>query len=268
MLKKLAMATAILALTVVLLEVIGSRHNRLQPEDPDQSQIVAREDRPKTEEVEITIKKIVEPPPQPPPRAVQPRPEKPKAVEPISPPALAGRTFTPSALDYLKGDRLLEGGFPRLHATYERLGFPAYRDAVLALGGEFFVWDGSENQPIAHLDTRTGATSEASIPSDLSRWPRDVTMHLEPARERSKEEFGERASHVVLLPPTRLDAALLSGLNHLLEQNDVDPASVSGFFGAYELRGRRLYCVVLSTSFKDGTERPVSFSIDLGGAFL
>ncbi len=83
-----------------------------------------------------------------------------------------------------------------------------------------------------------------------------------------RAELGERASHVVLLPPARLDAALLSGLDHLLRKNGIDPGRVSGFYGAYELRGRRLHCTVLSTTFKDGSERPVSFSIDLGGAFL
>ena len=262
----LLMTCLVLVLTAVVLEAIssshGSRSHQKQPQDQSA-------DEPEAHEVKITIRKPVKLEPALPPVPPQ-RDERAVAQAPLPPP-LESSPFTPSALDYVKGARLLEtseGSFPQIQSSYARLGWPIYRDVALRLGGSFFVWNQPNNLPVAQIEPRTGETSKASIAPDLSRWPRDVTKHMGAALDRAQAEFGESATHIVLLPPARLDAALLSGLNHLLQQNDVDPGSVSGFFGAYELRGQRLYCVVLSTLFKDGTTRPVSFSIDLSGASL
>jgi len=200
------------------------------------------------------------------------RPVGPKPDEPPSPPTefavppLEDQTFVPTASDYLRGQRLLEGGFPRLRATYQRIGFAAYRDAMLKLGGSFYLWDGALNLSVARLDPRTGESWEESVGSHLSRWPRDVTKHLKMALKDGRARYGARVTHAVLLPSARIDAALLSGLDQLLRKNGVDPGTVTSFFGAYELRSGRLYCVVLAASFTDATERDVSFAVDLSGA--
>ena len=43
-------------------------------------------------------------------------------------------------------------------------------------------------------------------------------------------------------------------------------SSVASFYGAYELRGGHLFCVVLEATLKDSTKREVSFAINLSGA--
>lgn len=187
----------------------------------------------------------------------------PKPRKPVAPPLLEAATFVPGPSDFLKGQRLLEGGFPRMVATYERIGFSRYTEEAQALGGQFFLWDSESNHPVARLDPKTGEAWEGPLSSHLSRWPRDVSAHLGDAIARHRGDYGHRASHAVLLPPVRVDEAILSGLDHLLRLNGIDPASVGSFFGAYELRGDHLVYVVLSATLKNGTQREVSFAIDL-----
>ncbi len=163
-----------------------------------------------------------------------------------------------------RGERLLEAGsFPQLRATYRRIGFDAYRDAVLALGGSFFLFDAAARRPLAEIDPRTGAVTSREQRPGLSRWPRDVTRHLPLALERGRQRWGERASRVILLPPAFVDAALLGALDaHLRAQGERGERLVAVDL-AYELRDGRLGCEVLALSLRDGTRRRVGLHVDL-----
>ena len=165
-----------------------------------------------------------------------------------------------------RGESLLESGtFPRLRATYKRIGFSAYRDAVLELGGGFFLFDASARTPVAEVDPRSGAVQSERVRANLSRWPRDVTRHLGETLRLGQERYGPRVSRVILLPPVHLDAALLGALDAHLRAQDIETRALVRVDVAYELRGGRLHCDVLTLALRDGTERPVSLEIDLSG---
>ena len=75
----------------------------------------------------------------------------------------------------------------------------------------------------------------------------------------------ERVSRVILLPPARLDAALLGALDAHLRALGLDPGDLLRVDVAYELRAGNLHCDVLLVAMRDGTERPLSLEIDLSG---
>jgi len=161
--------------------------------------------------------------------------------------------------------RLQQGAFPRLRATYARIGFRAYRDAVLDLGGGFFLFDSNTRQPVAAVDPKTGELSDEVTLERLSRWPRDVTRHLPVALERGRARYGPRASRVILLPPASVDAALLGALEDELTAQGIAPRELLRVDVAYELVAERLHCRVLSVALRDGSEQPLALRIDLSG---
>lgn len=219
---------------------------------------------PSSEEQRIEIVRIEMPPePDPEPKAApDPPPPPPEPPAPPSEPAQA----VPEADVLARGASLLRAGkFPRLRATYSRIGFPAYRDAVLALGGAFFLFDPMTRQPVAEVDPRTGLVRAERLRVDLSRWPRDVTRHLPETLRLGQARYGPRITRVILLPPARLDAALLGALEDHLRVLGLDAQSLLRVDVAYELRAGRLHCDVLLVALRDGTERPVSLEIDLSG---
>ena len=72
--------------------------------------------------------------PRPEPRASERESPEPSVQLVEAPRQSAALRLDPEAL--ARGDALLRAGvFPRLRATYVRIGFPAYREAVVALGG-------------------------------------------------------------------------------------------------------------------------------------
>ncbi|MCH6561323.1 MAG: hypothetical protein O7B23_07710 [Deltaproteobacteria bacterium] len=192
------------------------------------------------------------------------RPLPPPRPAPSPPPLPATQVPSSDALE--RGESLLRSGrFPHLRASYGRIGFEAYRDAMLELGGVFFLFDGKARQPVAEVDPRTGALGGELVRADLSRWPRDVTRHLSEPLRLGQASYGPRVSRVILLPPARLDAALLGGLDAHLRALDLDPGDLLRVDLAYELRGGNLYCDVLLVAMRDGTERSLSLQIDLSG---
>ncbi|TDJ01236.1 MAG: hypothetical protein E2O73_04605 [Deltaproteobacteria bacterium] len=192
------------------------------------------------------------------------RPLPPPRPAPSPPPLRATQVPSSDALE--RGESLLRSGrFPHLRASYGRIGFEAYRDAMLELGGVFFLFDGKARQPVAEVDPRTGALGGELVRADLSRWPRDVTRHLSEPLRLGQASYGPRVSRVILLPPARLDAALLGGLDAHLRALDLDPGDLLRVDLAYELRGGNLYCDVLLVAMRDGTERSLSLQIDLSG---
>jgi hypothetical protein len=199
------------------------------------------------------------------------QPKPPPPPEP-GPPALPARQEAESAArsptqeTIERGEaRLQQGAFPRLRATYARIGFRAYRDAVLDLGAGFFLFDSSTRQPLATVNPKTGELSDAVMLERLSRWPRDVTRHLPIALERGRARYGARASRVILLPPASVDAALLGALEDELLARGIAPGKLLRVDVAYELVAERLHCRVLSVALSDGSEQPLALRIDLSG---
>ncbi|MEE9281155.1 MAG: hypothetical protein V3V67_13365 [Myxococcota bacterium] len=163
-----------------------------------------------------------------------------------------------------RGSALLRAGsFPRLRATYVRIGFAAYREAVVELGGAFYLYDARARQALAEVDPLSGRLRAEGVREELSRWPRDVTRHLPDALRRGRERYGSRVSRVVLLPPASLDAALLGALDQHLRELGLDADGLLRVDVAYELRGDRLQCEVLSVALRDGSERELGLRIDL-----
>jgi len=214
----------------------------------------------------------IEPPREPPPPRPAPRPAPPaRRPPPVPPPKPAPPPGLPaaapvtkaSAADRARGAALLRAGvFPRMRASYARIGFERYRDAVLALGGRFYLFDAARGQPVAEIDPRTGGIREVPLPDTASRWPRDVTRHLPDALARGRERYGVSVERVVLLPPASLDHALLGALDrHLSEQGTA--ARLQRVDVVYELRNGRLYGDVRAVALADGSERTVGLVIDL-----
>ena len=170
----------------------------------------------------------------------------------------------PRATQLARGRALLEAGrFPRLRASYARIGFATYRDAVLELGGGFFLFDEQRRQTVARVDPRTGRIRDEAPDSALSRWPRDVTRHLKDVLQAGQRRYGSHVSRVVLLPPAALDAALLGGLDAALRARGLDPGELARVDVACELRAGRLHGTVLAIGLRDGAERALDLSIDL-----
>lgn len=185
-----------------------------------------------------------------------------KRIDPVSP--VEAPVLRPDSEALERGGALLRAGaFPRLRATYVRIGFAAYRDAVVELGGAFYLYDARARQPLAEVDPRTGSLRDAAVRTTLSRWPRDVTRHLPAALRRGRERYGQRVSRVVLLPPASLDAALLGALDQHLRGLGSSAAALLRVDVAYELRADRLHCEVLSVGLSDGSERSLGLRIDL-----
>jgi hypothetical protein len=216
------------------------------------------------------IRVALAPPPIPPP---EPRREPPRgstSAEPPQTPAPAPQPSEPAAIvvpssDTLRrGTALMEAGsFPRLRATYDRIGFADYRDAMLALGGRFYLFDAGKRRPVAEIEPRSGAIGGETVPARLSRWPRDVTRHLPSALENGRGRYGDRVTRVVLLPPRSLDAALLGALDARMRDAELRAPDVLGVSVAYELRGGRLHCAVLDVTLRDGRKRSLPLIVDL-----
>ena len=203
-----------------------------------------------------------EPKPEPAPEAKRPKPPPPK---PAGVPAKA-EPVRPGSDVLARGHSLLRAGaFPRLRASYARIGFPRYRDAVLGLGGVFYLFDPGSRQVLAQVDPLTNANFAVVERSDLSQWPRDVTRHLAEALERGRVRYGERAGRVILLPPARIDAALLGALDQELRARSLAPETLARVDVAYEMRDGRLHCEVLAVALGEAGERPLDLLIDLSG---
>jgi hypothetical protein len=204
-----------------------------------------------------------EPPPAPPkptPRASRPRPRPPPPDPPVT------KAEPPESDPLVRGRALLQAGaFPRLRASYARIGFERYRDAMVALGAGFYLFDADRRQPVAQLDPATGAIVPGAPRTELSRWPRDVTRHLKDALEDGRQRFGPSVSRVILLPPARVDAMLLGALDAHLGSAAADVVRVDL---AYLLEGDRLGCEVLAVGLRDGSERAVNLKIDLEGGVV
>lgn len=204
-------------------------------------------------------------PDQEPAPARRPDPPPRPPTDPPSQPA-EKHEVVPSATDLARGEALLEAGaFPRMRASYARIGFERYRDALLALGGSFYLYDRERREILAGVDPRTESVFPAASSPGLSRWPRDVTRHLKGALEVGRSRYGSRATRVILLPPAGLDAALLGALESRLRRLGVDPGSVVRMDVVYELRAGRLHCSVLAVGLRDGGERELDLAIDLSG---
>jgi len=229
------------------------------PPEPEPRREVEPERAPEPERVEVREEAAD---PEPPPPAPEPAP-----VEPASDAAsdAAPAPVDPAAV-LARGHALLEAGrFPRLRASYERIGFAAYRDAMLALGAGFYLFDGAQRRPVVQVDPRTGReVGGAPIElAALSHWPRDVTRHLPSTLARGRRLHGERVSRVILLPPAAIDATLLGTLARELEGLSLDPGELVRVDVAYELRDGKLACEVLALGLRDGSDRGVSFYVDL-----
>ena len=217
----------------------------------------------RTEPHTIRIAHIEQAPP-PPPTPVRepdpPAPDLPSVPELPDPPTPAGNRLQSN--ESLQSGRLwlATGSFPELRATYRRIGFAAYRDAMSALGARFFLYDVSRRRLVAEVDPETGARLPDASRSDLSPWPRDVTRHLSDVVARATDSG---ASRIVLLPPAELDAALLGSVDAHLRTLTLDPASVRRLDLAYELRDGRLGCEVITAAFDDGSERALDLRVDL-----
>ncbi len=206
----------------------------------------------------VEIKLRAEPEARPTRPLPRPRPT------PAPPSRPAAQPAPPDPLE--RGESLLRAGqFPSLRATYDRIGFAAYRDSMLSLGGAFFLFDTAARQPVAEVDPRTGELRGEFVRGGLSRWPRDVTRHLGEPLRIGQASYGSRVSRVILLPPARLDAALLGALDAHLRALGLDPGDLLRVDVAYELRAGKLHCDVLLVAMRDGTERPLSLEIDLSG---
>lgn len=246
--------TAAVALCVVLLfRAIGSLRN-----EPS----VAADAATAIEIVRIDVGELSEP------ELAPQAPKTPAAVTELAEPEIGAKSepaaLRPDPEALARGDALLRAGaFPRLRATYSRIGFVAYREAVLALGGAFYLYDLRARRVLAEVDPRSDLLGAEGVREELSRWPRDVTRHLQGALALGRERYGARASRVVLLPPASLDAALLGALDRRLRELGVNSDSLLRVDVAYELAGGRLHCEVLSVALRDGTERELGLRIDL-----
>jgi len=190
-----------------------------------------------------------------PERARAARPRRPR-IEPLDDVALAIGRY-----------RLEEGRYPHQRASYARIGFEAYRDAMLALGGAFFLFDTRSDRVLAQVNPYTLEMRAVDTPaSHLSRWPRDVTRHLGAALDapNARRDFG-RATRVVLLPPADIDAALVGGLDRALQRMGMNIERVTQVLLTYELTDAGLECEVSKLALRDGTEKPVSLRLSLSG---
>ena len=211
----------------------------------------------------VAVAEPVPAPRKPPPPAPPPPPP-----EPLPLPAASAERSEALTGQERASSLLRAGAFPRMRATYRRIGFHAYRDAMLALGGAFYLFDAAARRPVAEVDPKSGALGPAEVRDGLSRWPRDVTRHLGDALARGVERYGPRVTHVILLPPEGVDAALLGALDAHLREHGLASDELLRVDVAYEMHDGRLHCQVLSLAFRDGSERERELLIDLSGAAL
>ena len=199
-----------------------------------------------------------------------------KAIRPVLPasevPVLAdtARPREPRDGDSiaLGEQRIAEGRFPRQRASYARIGFERYRDAMLALGGRFYLFDRRARRPLAELDPFTSEhRAIEALPPHLSAWPRDVTPYLRDVLEAPdvRRAYDGRATHVVLLPPADIDAAFVGGLDRALRRQGLDIERVASVRLLYELSHTGLGCEVVRVELFDGTRRELDLRLALSG---
>jgi len=164
--------------------------------------------------------------------------------------------------------RIENGRYPHQRASYARIGFEPYRDAMLALGGGFFLFDARNKRVVAELDPYSlKARATQAAPKHLSRWPRDVTRYLGAAltREHLDPRFRGSSLRVVLLPPADLDAAFVGGLDRALRKRGIDIERVTQVRLIYELTDAGLQCEVAKVGLRDGTEMNMQLRLALSG---
>jgi hypothetical protein len=203
--------------------------------------------------------------------AVPETPPPPAKAAPVSPPlptiTATAKPAPPPSLPVLqstgKRGELSEGRLPKLKADGRRIGFIAYRDAMLALGGGFFLYDALAKRPVAEIDPLTGEVRSETLRSGLSDWPRDMTSLFEPALELGRKRYGSRASRVVLLPPAFIDTTLVTALRRELPLLGVDVDAVVRVDLVYELRDGRLECDVVGVGLRDAGDRALELRVTL-----
>ncbi len=203
-----------------------------------------------------------EPPPQPPPAAPASSAPPPSSLPTIT---ATARLAAPSrrAAEELRRPRgdLSEGRLPKVKASGPD--FAAYRDAMLALGGGFFLYDASAKRLLAEIDALSGEIRSEGLRKGLSDWPRDLTPLFKAALELGQQRYGARASRVVLLPPASIDAALVAALVRELPPLGVDVDAVVRVDLVYELRGGRLECEVVGVGLRDAADRALELRVTL-----
>jgi hypothetical protein len=253
----------------------------------------APEPEPQIAAVEPTPKRRPEPEPRPlPAREPEPRPapverpekiERPEVVERPEPErprrdvaaerareetAPAPQLVPLTASSMARGRELLGSGrYPRFRAYTDRIGFERYRDAILALGGAFYIYDARTRERVAKLDPRSLEVLpllQRGVPESLSPFPRDVTGKLPPLPKAAREQVGT-GKRVILLFPSAVDAALVGGLHEALRRERIDPESLTSADLHYELADGRLVADVFSVSLRGRGERAVSARIALSG---
>jgi hypothetical protein len=247
----------------------------LDPGTPPEAWSRASEDPPAPDIPKLTEVVVLPPTPEEPVAAAVTAVER-SEVEPAPPPRAPATAASapaqpparvPSAAEVRRGEALLDAGaFPRVRATYARIGFEAYRDAMLALGGRFFLFDPSKRSPVAEVDPASGAVLGERLPPGLSRWPRDVTRHVPAILSRGQTVYGPRVSRVVLLPPAGVDAALLGALDQGMRRVGLEPSQASVVDVAYELRRGRLHCAILAVTLRNAEPRALPLVVDLSSA--
>ncbi len=164
--------------------------------------------------------------------------------------------------------RIEQGRYPHQRASYARVGFERYRDAMLALGGSFYLFDTRARQVIAELDPYSLATRRVDrTPNHLSRWPRDVTRYLGRALTTPEVQQAYRGMslRVVLLPPSEVDAAFVGGLDRALRKQGLEIERVTQVRLVYELTADGLECEVVKIELRDGTEQSLRLRLALSG---
>ena len=91
-----------------------------------------------------------------------------------------------------------------------------------------------------------------------------MTRHIPEALHRGRTRFGPQVDRVVLLPPVRVDAALLAALDGHLRGQGLRPSDLVRVDVAYVLDAGSLYCDVLAVGLRRGVDRPVELRIELG----
>jgi hypothetical protein len=224
---------------------------------------------------------VVEPPPVEPPPVVEPAPVEPpppvrQEPAPRPPPAAAPRLPTITATARLAPPRSLtgekappkrgdlsDGRLPKVQGSTVRIGFAAYRDAMLALGGGFFLYDAAAKKLLAEIDPLTGEIRSEELRDGLSDWPRDFTPYFEAALALGQKRYGARASRVVLRPPAYLDTTLVTALRRELPPLGVDVDAVVRVDLVYELRDGRLECEVVGVGLRDAGDRALELRVTL-----
>lgn len=219
------------------------------------------------ERLQVVVRQVVEPAPEP---ALPEKPARPPAPvapnkPPPPPPLLAKAAPVPPAAPTASGSSTTAGVAVHISVDYRsHLGFRAYVKAMEEAGGGFFVYDGQKISACADLlNGRISPVDPRTLEglSPRSREISDIAIHG--CLEKAGQTIGPGYYSIILLIPAPLDDRIQQAALAELQSRKIAPEDIIGVEGQYRPQAAGLELLLTAASLRNGQRVPLDRRIQL-----